>query len=191
MRRTLITSRARAMRKTMTEPELMLWSRLRGREPGEPTFRRQHPFGPLMLDVYCPAARLAVEVDGSIRWDEAAQAKDKARDGWLMSQGVQAPRILAPRVVRDLGGVTDGIRIQSEELIAAERARRRLAPSTTRPSAGGPPPAASRGRQLRRAASSAHPNGLSMDGGGSEKNFGPFSVMWKQSSSRTPNSPGM
>ena len=77
MQRTVITNRARAMRKAMTEPEVMLWSRLRGRARNKPTFRRQHPFGSLILDVYCAAARLAVEVDGATHSDEAAQAKTK------------------------------------------------------------------------------------------------------------------
>jgi very-short-patch-repair endonuclease len=27
-------------------------------------FRRQHPIGPYVLDFYCPAARLAIEIDG-------------------------------------------------------------------------------------------------------------------------------
>ena len=38
---------------------------------------------------------------------------------------------------------------------------------------------------------SGYPNGRSMLGGGCVKNFGPASVMWKQSSMRTPNLPGM
>jgi very-short-patch-repair endonuclease len=86
MRRALITSRARAMRKAMSEPEVMLWTRLRGRGPDKPAFRRQHPFGSIILDFYCPAAWLAVEVDGATHWDDAARAKDEARDRWLMSQ---------------------------------------------------------------------------------------------------------
>ncbi len=81
------------MRKAMTEPEVMLWSRLRGRNPDKPTFRRQHPFGSIILDFYCPAARLAVEVDGATHWDEAAQPKDEARDRWLMTQGVRVHRV--------------------------------------------------------------------------------------------------
>ena len=134
------------MRKAMTEPEVMLWSRLRGRGPDKPTFRRQHPFGSIILDFYCPAARLAVEVDGATHWHEAAQAKDEMRDRWLADQGVYVLRIPASRIDHDLGGVTDGLRLQAEALIAAERRRLRLAPSTT-PSAGrGPPPTASRGR---------------------------------------------
>ena len=102
MRRTLIGNRARAMRKVMTEPEVMLWSRLRGRGPDKPSFRRQHPFGSYILDFYCPAARLAVEVDGATHWDEAAQARDEARDGWLMIQGIQVYRIPASRIYQDL-----------------------------------------------------------------------------------------
>jgi very-short-patch-repair endonuclease len=137
------------MRKAMTEPEVMLWSRLRGREPEKPTFRRQHPFGSIILDFYCPAARLAVEVDGATHWDEHARAKDEARDRWLMSQGVRVYRIPASQVYHDLVGVTDGVLVQALALIAEERRRMGLAPSTTRSSlrsASGPPPAASRGR---------------------------------------------
>jgi very-short-patch-repair endonuclease len=29
-----------------------------------PTFRRQHPIGPYVLDFYCAKARLAIEIDG-------------------------------------------------------------------------------------------------------------------------------
>ncbi len=143
MRRTLITNRARAMRKSMSEPEVMLGSRLRGRGPGKPTFRRHQPFGALILDFYCPAARLGIEVDGATHWDDAAQAKDEARDRWLTSQGVSVLRIPAAQIYQDLSGVTEGILLQAEALIAEERGRQRLAPSTigsTLRSADGPPP---------------------------------------------------
>ena len=146
MRRTLITNRARAMRKAMTQPEVMLWSRLRGRGPDKPTFRRQHPFGSIILDFYCPAARLAVEVDGRTHWDDDIQARDEARDRWLMSQGVRVYRVPAGRIYHDLGGVTDGVLVFAQALIDAERSRLGLAPSTARSAASGPPPAVSRGR---------------------------------------------
>ncbi|HEY1425814.1 MAG TPA: endonuclease domain-containing protein [Caulobacteraceae bacterium] len=148
MRRTLISNRARAMRKAMSEPEVMLWTRLRGRSADSPTFRRQHPFGSFILDFYCPAAKLAIEVDGALHWDEAAQAKDEARDRWLMRQGVRVTRVPASEIYRNLTEVADGVLLQAQALIAAERVGR-LAPSTigsTLRSADGPPPAASRGR---------------------------------------------
>ncbi len=140
------------MRKAMTEPEVMLWSRLRGRKPDKPTFRRQHPFGSLIFDFYCAAAKLAVEVDGATHWDEAAQAKDEAKDRWLMRQGVSVLRIPAAEVYRDLSGVTDPVLLHAQALIAAGSGSRRPAPSTigsTLRSADGPPHPAARGRPSR------------------------------------------
>ena len=143
--RTVIASRARAMRKAMSEPEVMLWSRLRGRNADRPTFRRQHPVGSIILDFYRPSARLAVEVDGATHWEDEAQAADEARDRWLHGQGIEVMRVPASWIYRELGDVVDAILRRAEE-------RRALAPQvgpapSTTPSAGrGPPPAAARGR---------------------------------------------
>jgi very-short-patch-repair endonuclease len=48
----------------MTLPEVLLWNGLRGGRLEGLRFRRQHPFGPYILDFYCEQAKLAVEVDG-------------------------------------------------------------------------------------------------------------------------------
>ncbi len=77
-----------------------------------------------------------MEVDGATHWDEEAQAKDEARDRWLMGQGVEVLRIPASRIYLDLAGVTDGVLLRAQALIEAERSRLRLAPSTPRSSAG-------------------------------------------------------
>jgi len=112
----VITNRARAMRKAMTEPEVILWSRLRGRRGEHPTFRRQHPFGSMILDFYCPAAKLAVEIDGATHWDDDARIRDVARDRWLAGQGVEVMRIPASRVYHDLHGVMDEVLLKIEAL---------------------------------------------------------------------------
>ena len=122
MKRTLITTRARALRKAMSEPEVMLWTRLRSRSENKPTFRRQHPFGSIILDFYCPSARLAVEVDGATHWTDEMRHRDAARDHWLGTQGVSVLRIPAAMIYRDLTGVADAI------LRRAEAERLRLAP---------------------------------------------------------------
>src|SRR5258707_15344033 len=114
--RPLITTPARSFRKSMSEPEVMLWSRLRGRTGERPTFRRQHPVGSIILDFYCPAARLAVEVDGRTHWDDEAQARDAARDRWLEQQGVTVLRIPAGQIYRDPTAATDAILLRVEEL---------------------------------------------------------------------------
>jgi very-short-patch-repair endonuclease len=57
--------RARKLRSEMSLPEGLLWRELRKRPRGF-KFRRQHPAGVYVLDFYCAAVRLAIEVDGFV-----------------------------------------------------------------------------------------------------------------------------
>ncbi len=114
-----IVKRARALRKTMTEPEIMLWSRLKGRGRGQPIFRRQFAYEAMIFDFYCPAAKLAVEIDGATHWSEEKRAKDEARDAWLTGRGITVLRIGAGAVFHDLSVVSDGVILRALELIAA------------------------------------------------------------------------
>jgi very-short-patch-repair endonuclease len=139
MQRTLMTSRARELRKAMSDSEVVLWSRLRGRRSDQGRFRRQHPIGSVILDFYCPSARLAIEVDGSTHWDDAARARDAARDRWLRIHGIEVMRIPASSVHHDIDGVVDGILLMAEARWA-EIQRAGPSPSTTGSSAGGLPP---------------------------------------------------
>ena len=118
MRHRLITTRARSLRKAMSPPEVLLWTRLRGRGPDRPTFRRQHPIGTVIVDFYCPSARLAVKVDGATHLEEARSERDAARDIWLERQGVDVVRIPAVEVFRDVAGVADRIFLRAEALRA-------------------------------------------------------------------------
>jgi len=58
-------NQAKTLRGRLSRSEVLLWVRLRGREPGQPTFRRQHPIGPYITDFCCSAARLVIEVDAA------------------------------------------------------------------------------------------------------------------------------
>ena len=100
----------------MTEPEVMLWSRLRRRLPEQPAFRRQHPVGPYILDFYCSAARLAVEIDGASHSEPAQQEHDRRRDAWLATQGIQVYRVQASSVFEDADEVSDGARLRALDL---------------------------------------------------------------------------
>jgi len=95
----------------------MLWSRLKGRGKGRPIFRRQFPYETVILDFYCPAAKLAVEVDGSTHWSDEKRAKDAARDSWPAGRGITVLRIEAGVVYRDLRAAADAVILRAEELI--------------------------------------------------------------------------
>src|SRR5215831_12327143 len=79
---------ARRLRRRLSVPEVRLWIRLRARSPGQPIFRRQHSLGSYVLDFYCPAARLAVEVDGMSHDMGGTPLRDARRDVWLRKEGV-------------------------------------------------------------------------------------------------------
>ncbi|THD74478.1 MAG: endonuclease domain-containing protein [Phenylobacterium sp.] len=101
--------RARELRRNMSEPEIMLWSRLkRLRERGW-RFRRQAPFRGYFLDFVCLSRRLLVEVDGSQHADEVQSEHDFVRDRVLERQGFRVLRVFAGEVRRDLGRVMDQI----------------------------------------------------------------------------------
>ena len=78
----------------MTLPEVLMWGLLRGRNPA---FRRQHAQGPYILDFYCSAVRLCIEIDGQ----DHVLARDSRRDAWLLQQGIDTIRLPAVEVLRD------------------------------------------------------------------------------------------
>ena len=93
--------RARQLRNDMSLPEVMLWKELRKRPDGL-KFRRQHPAGKYILDFYCAAARLAIEVDGWGHDSADARTRDAARSAFLRSQGIATLRVPASVVLGEL-----------------------------------------------------------------------------------------
>jgi very-short-patch-repair endonuclease len=92
---------ARHLRRRMTLPEVLLWQALRTRPEGL-RFRRQHPAGIYVLDFFCPARKLAVEVDGEAHARGDRPERDAIPDGWLCTQGVRVLRIPAQIILSDL-----------------------------------------------------------------------------------------
>lgn len=106
--RNAVLARARELRRSPTLPEGLLWQFLRKRPEGL-KFRRQHPFGPYVVDFYCPAARLVVEVDGASHGMGDRPERDVKRDAWLREQGLHVVRFDAADVMRDVGSAVTAI----------------------------------------------------------------------------------
>lgn len=104
-----IQEAARALRRTMTEAERVLWACLRNRRLAGLKFRRQHPIGPYVVDYYCAEARLVVEVDGSVHDDEAQRARDADRTAELEARGYRVIRFRNAEVAGHLGDVLQAI----------------------------------------------------------------------------------
>jgi very-short-patch-repair endonuclease len=100
--------RARQLRRAPTPPEYRLWLFLRQR-PGGLKFRRQHPFGPYVVDFYCPAEKLAIEVDGGAHGMGDNRSRDERRDCWLRKRGLRVLRFEAGDVMNDTESIVTAI----------------------------------------------------------------------------------
>ncbi|MDX1437608.1 MAG: endonuclease domain-containing protein [Anaerolineales bacterium] len=83
--------RAKELRGNMTPEEQILWKELRTNKLNGWHFRRQQIIGNFIVDFYCHAARLIVEVDGEIHRQQLE--KDAQRDAYLSEQGFDVMRI--------------------------------------------------------------------------------------------------
>jgi very-short-patch-repair endonuclease len=102
----------RALRHTLTTPEARLWVHLQRRQLDGWKFRRQHSIDRYIVDFYCPAARLAVEIDGTAHDSVAANVYDDRRSEFLASSGVRVIRFMNDDVIRNLQGVLESIRME-------------------------------------------------------------------------------
>jgi very-short-patch-repair endonuclease len=93
----------------MSAPEARLWNLLRGRTPGKPVFRRQHPIGPYVVDFYCAKARLAIEIDGMSHDMGDRPQRDIRRDAWLKKHGITVLRIPAAELTNRIDEAADAI----------------------------------------------------------------------------------
>lgn len=60
--------------------------------------------GPYVLDFYCDAAHLAIEVDGAMHYIADRPERDADRDAWLLKRGIRTLRLPARLVLKDMDG---------------------------------------------------------------------------------------
>ena len=96
---------SRELRKNMTDAELLLWSRLRKKQVKGVQFYRQKPLGNYIVDFYCPAANLIVEVDGGQHYTDEGKTKDRERDNYLASLDLKVLRFSNSDVLKEIAAV--------------------------------------------------------------------------------------
>ena len=79
---------ARKLRANMTDAEQILWYQLRRKQIQGLQFYRQKPLLNFVVDFYCPAAKLVVEIDGSQHAETKHKLKDQKHDEVLASLGL-------------------------------------------------------------------------------------------------------
>jgi len=97
------SERARNLRKNPTDAEKRLWSLLRLKQLNGHRFRRQAPIGPYVVDFFCPAANLIIEVDGGQH--AVATIRDDTRTAWLNARGHKVIRFWNNEILQNPDGV--------------------------------------------------------------------------------------
>lgn len=87
----LIFQRAEELRNRMTPAEELLWRHLHVNE-WKLKFRRQHPVSNYVVDFYCHAIRLVIELDGGIHDVEEVKRMDSEREENLKALGLTVIR---------------------------------------------------------------------------------------------------
>ena len=100
---------ARNLRKNMTDAERRLWSKIRRKQLKELQFYRQKNIGDFIVDFYCPAAKLIVEIDGGQHYLKENILKDEARDKYMNSLGFKVLRFSNNDVFNNIEGVVKRI----------------------------------------------------------------------------------
>ncbi len=103
---TLLEAR-RELRNNPTREEDALWQYLRNSKLGF-KFRRQHSIGNFIMDFYCPAKKLILEIDGGQHLDK--KQYDKERSDYLESLGFKVIRFWNEEINKDINEVIEKIK---------------------------------------------------------------------------------
>ena len=98
-----LLNRARELRPEQAPAEVVLWRELRGRRLTGFKFRRQNVVGEYVVDFYCAACKLVIELDGETHTGK--EAADRVRQSFLESRGLKVLRFWNTDVYDNLDGV--------------------------------------------------------------------------------------
>ena len=92
----------------MTRAEKVLWKYLSNKGMCGFKFRRQFPIDRFILDFYCPAKRLAIEIDGGIHHNQ--REYDRIRQEIIEDKGINFLRFKNQDVMKNLNFVLKSIK---------------------------------------------------------------------------------
>ncbi len=100
---------SRKLRKSMTDAENLLWSKVRLRQLNGCQFNRQRIIGNYIVDFFYLRAKLVIEVDGSQHYSAEALVADRKRDRYMKKRGLRVLRFTDTDVLKNIEGVVERI----------------------------------------------------------------------------------
>jgi very-short-patch-repair endonuclease len=96
---------AQELRNNSTKAEIFMWQMLKGKQLYGYDFHRQKPLDKYIVDFYCPALMLALELDGYSHLFSDAFRKDKIKEKRLKEMGITVIHFWDEEVFRDTDNV--------------------------------------------------------------------------------------
>ncbi len=121
-------TRARELRRTLTDAERIVWYSVRAHRLNGAGFRRQAPIRPYIVDFVSHAAKLIVEIDGGQHFEDEQEKRDARRTRFFERKGYRVLRFSNLDVMSNRSGVLERI---------AEAVQAAAAPSLPSPASGG------------------------------------------------------
>jgi very-short-patch-repair endonuclease len=103
---------ANKLRANTTPHERILWRALKELPVDGTHFRRQAPIGRYVVDFFCPAKHLIIELDGGHHNDDENAKRDHERQLWLEQEGYRVIRFWNSEINRDLTAVLERIYVE-------------------------------------------------------------------------------
>lgn len=104
-----LIKRRKHLRNNGTSAEATLWKLISNKKLEGRKFRRQHSVENYILDFYCPAEKLAIELDGERHFTELGLIEDEKRDKKLKELGIRVLRFENEDVFKATNAVLEKI----------------------------------------------------------------------------------
>lgn len=92
--------KANLLRRKLTSQEIILWNELKDRKLEGLKFRKQHPIHFYILDFYCAAKKVSIELDGESH--QFSKEYDNERTTYLAELGIKEIRFRNEEIDNEL-----------------------------------------------------------------------------------------
>ena len=105
---------ARELRNNSTQSEITFWNTVKTKQLKGLDFHRQKPIGNYIADFYCPSINLIVELDGKSHHEEDVIVKDREKEIYFNSLGLNVLRFEDEAIATRINAVLDTIELYVE-----------------------------------------------------------------------------
>ncbi|MBI4378772.1 MAG: endonuclease domain-containing protein [Nitrospinae bacterium] len=101
--------RRQQLRKNMTEAEIFIWSKIKGKQLNGLKFRRQCGINNYIVDFYCPEIKLAIEIDGDVHAYDTQIVSDRQKQKAIEGLGIIVLRYTNNDAIKNIDSVLQDI----------------------------------------------------------------------------------